>query len=92
VHLDLPNVIYSTHVYPNKGREWDRCFGDFAREKPVFAGEFGGWDEDLAWGRELLQYFDARQMSWTAWSWRDKPHLVGTKFGELVKEALVSRR
>ncbi|MBM3759367.1 MAG: glycoside hydrolase family 5 protein [Acidobacteria bacterium] len=88
VHLDLPNVIYSTHVYPNKGKQWDRCFGDFAWEKPVFAGEFGGWDEDLDWGRELLAYFDARQMGWTAWSWRDKPHLLGTPFGELVKSAL----
>lgn len=88
VKLDLPNVIYSTHVYPNKGNKWDECFGNLAREVPVFAGEFGGWDEDLVWGEKLMDYFDERQMSWTAWSWRDKPHLQGTKFGEIVKARL----
>jgi len=92
VWLDLPNVIYSTHVYPNKGLDWDRCFGDLAREVPVFAGEFGGWDEDLDWGTKLMDYFDERTMGWTAWSWRDKPHLqqsgVATRFGSLVKERL----
>jgi len=92
VMLDIPNVIYSTHVYPNKGTKWDECFGNLAREVPVFAGEFGGWDEDLAWGMKLMDYFDERQMSWTAWSWRDKPHLhLGgkeTPFGALVKARL----
>ncbi len=94
VWLDLPNVVYSTHVYRIKGKEWDRCFGDLAREAPVFAGEFGGHAEDLEWGRTLLDYFDARQMSWTAWSWRDRPHLQHggepTAFGALVKARLGS--
>lgn len=93
VHLELPGVIYSTHVYPIKGKQWDECFGNRAREVPVFAGEFGGHDEDIAWGKRLLDYFDARQMSWTAWSWRDKPHLQHnlkpTPFGTLVRDRLL---
>ena len=88
VELDLPNVIYSTHVYPNKGQRWDECFGNKAKQVPVFAGEFGGGDDDLDWGTKLLDYFDERQMSWTAWSWRDKPYLQGTKFGDLVRDRL----
>jgi len=92
VQVNIPNVIYSTHVYRNKGRLWDRSFGNKALEVPVFAGEFGGDDEDLDWGRELLDYFDERRMGWTAWSWRDKPHLQNsnkpTRFGELVRDRL----
>ena len=92
VALKIPNVIYSTHVYRVKGKQWDRCFGDRAWEVPVFAGEFGGDDEDLAWGEKLLDYFDERAMGWTAWSWRDKPHLQHggqpTKFGDLVRRRL----
>ncbi len=94
VEVDLPNLIYSTHVYRNKGLAWDRCFGDKAWRVPVFAGEFGGDDADLDWGAALLDYFDERQMGWTAWSWRDKPHLQhnreATRFGELVKARLGS--
>ena len=94
IHLNLPNVIYSTHVYRNKGQRWDRAFGNKAQHLPVFAGEFGGHDEDLDWGRELLDYFDQRQMGWTAWSWRDKPHLQHnlspTAFGDLVRTRLKS--
>ncbi len=93
IYLDAPNVIYSTHVYPNKGANWDEAFGDKAWDFPVFAGEFGGWDQDIAWGQRLLDYFDERQMGWTAWSWRDKPHLQhdleATPFGRIVRQRLL---
>jgi hypothetical protein len=92
VPLDLPHIIYSTHVYPSKGTQWDDCFGSLAETLPVFAGEFGGGDEDLVWGARLLDYMDQRQMGWTAWSWRDRPHLQQggepTRFGRLVKARL----
>jgi hypothetical protein len=94
VHLEVPNVIYSTHVYRNKGQQWHECFGHKTANFPVFAGEFGGHDEDIHWGRQLLDYFDQRQMGWTAWSWRDRPHLQhggeATPFGQLVKSRLRS--
>jgi aryl-phospho-beta-D-glucosidase BglC (GH1 family) len=90
--LDRPNLVYSTHVYPNKGTQWDMAFGNLSRFVPVFAAEFGGWDDDLDWGNRLLQYFDRHQIGWTAWSWSDKPHLIDrfavSPFGELVRANL----
>jgi endoglucanase len=96
---DMEGVVYSTHVYPGKGRKWDAAFGSLCSQVPVFAGEWGGTAEDLKWGRALLDYMQARQMGWTAWSWSDKPRLVervsaseyrATAFGAIVKEALTS--
>ncbi|WP_031499571.1 glycoside hydrolase family 5 protein [Bryobacter aggregatus] len=93
VVLSLPNLIYSTHVYRVKGKDWDGAFGDRAREVPVFAGEWGGGDDDLRWGSKLAHYFEEREMGWTAWSWRDFPHLqqdgVATRFGSLVRSLLL---
>jgi hypothetical protein len=92
VELQLPNVIYSTHIYPWMNQDWWTYFGHRAGEAPLFAGEFGGGPEDLVWGRKLLAYMRELGMGWTAWSWRDKPHLqnqgIPTIFGELVLEAL----
>lgn len=92
VHLALENVIYSTHIYPWMSPDWWTYFGHRAGEAPLFAGEFGGGPEDLMWGRKLLSYMRELGMGWTAWSWRDKPHLqrqgIPTEFGELVLEAL----
>lgn len=61
---------------------------------PVFIGEWGGPDSDVAWGTALEQYLRPLHQSdatgawpglagWTAWSWGDDPHLVkrtGRKF------------
>lgn len=92
VELDAPNLVYSTHVYPNKGWNWDEAFGQLARRAPVFAGEWGGTEADEGWGFELADYFDRLQMGWTAWSFTDFPHLMTrympTPFGALVKERL----
>jgi len=96
---DVKDVVYSTHVYPGKGRDWHAAFGHLCCDVPVFAGEWGGGTEDIEWGRELLAYMAARNMGWTAWSWSDKPRLVErsesgeyqpTEFGLLVKDALQS--
>jgi endoglucanase len=92
---DLPDVVYSSHVYPSKTRSWGSAFGRLSAEAPVFIAEFGGVEEDLAWGQKLLSYLDALQIGWAAWSWSDHPHLVKsgsgyepTPFGALVRNSL----
>jgi endoglucanase len=90
-------IVYSTHVYCNKGTDWDRAFGKLASEQPVFVGEWGGGPDDFAWGRRLADYVDARGIGWAAWSWSDVPRLVQappappylpTEFGKLVRSRL----
>jgi len=91
----VAGVVYSTHVYPAKRLPWDKAFGELAEIAPVFVGEWGGGDEDLAWGQRLLSYLEQRHIGWTAWSWSDHPRLIEpstyytpTRFGALVKAAL----
>lgn len=92
--LDRAGLVYSTHVYPNKGEDWFGAFGFLASHVPVFAGEFGGHACDFAWGRRLLDYFDQLGIGWTAWSFADRPLLVSrddllpTEFGLLVQQRL----
>jgi endoglucanase len=90
--LDRPNLVYSTHVYSNKGTQWEQCFGALSRTHPVFAGEWGGPDNEVDWGRRLSAYFDQIGIGWTTWSWTDWPNLMTryqpTRFGELVRSAL----
>jgi len=90
--LNRANLVYSTHVYRNKGSNWARAFGDLSAAVPVFAGEWGGREEDRAWGRSLANYFDDLEIGWTAWSCSNEPHLVTrfapTGFGDIVLEQL----
>lgn len=90
--LDRPNLVYSTHVYRNKGTNWHEAFGSLASSVPVFAGEWGGRAEDGDWGQRLAGYFDQLQMGWTAWSWSNEPFLIAryvpTGFGEVVRQRL----
>jgi endoglucanase len=90
--LDRTNLVYSTHVYRNKGSNWAEAFGDLAAIVPVFAGEWGGRGEDRNWGESLANYFDALGIGWTAWSWSNEPYLVKrftpTAFGDVVLERL----
>jgi endoglucanase len=82
----LPNIVYSTHVYPwsrthrlflgTWESEWDRAFGHLAPRVPTFAGEWGGRVDDLQWGKRLVRYFETHGMGWCAWSWADAPCLV----------------
>jgi endoglucanase len=98
---DCEGVVYSTHVYRSKGRDWEGAFGELAASVPVFAGEWGGEEADLGWGRRLADYFDSLEIGWTAWSWSDYPRLVEppprppylrTPFGALVRERLARTR
>jgi endoglucanase len=94
---DLPDVVYSSHVYPNKTKSWHLAFGHLSATAPVFVAEFGGVEEHLSWGQQLLSYLDERQIGWAAWSWSDRPHLVKsggayepTSFGTLVQKSMRS--
>ncbi|WP_109489431.1 glycoside hydrolase family 5 protein [Occallatibacter savannae] len=93
---DLDNVVYSTHVYPNKGTDWDSVFGDLSESVPVFAGELGGVDtpEELDYVRRLLDYLQQKQIGFAAWSWIDQPNLITrhtpTAFGQLVRQTLTN--
>ena len=90
--MDVPNLVYSTHVYPSKGSNWEEAFGHLAAQVPLFAGEWGGADSDLKWGKRLADYFDSLQMGWTAWSWYNEPFLIEryrpTPFGQIVRDRL----
>ncbi|GAC1613252.1 MAG: hypothetical protein NVS9B12_14430 [Vulcanimicrobiaceae bacterium] len=93
VPLDRDALVYSSHVYPNKPRNWPDAFGNLAGEVPVFLGEWGGEDKDVeGFGRKLAAYLNELGIGWTAWSWVDWPHLMAngqpTPFGHLVKEQL----
>jgi endoglucanase len=94
----LENLVYSTHIYKNKGDNWDKAFGDLSETHPVFAGEWGCMDAtELDWGQQLLAYLNGRQIGWAAWSWSDIPHIIDppaappynpTPYGQLVGDAL----
>ncbi len=92
--MDLENVVYSTHVYPNKGNNWPQAFGNLAASAPVFVGEFGCRDAapDLAWLRSLMAYMEQLELGFTAWSWFNEPFLVTryapTAFGQQVRDTL----
>jgi endoglucanase len=108
--LDVPlaNIVYSTHVYPwtrisplpfgSWETEWTRAFGHLTGRVPVFAGEWGGTLDDVAWGQRLARYFATHDIGWTAWSWADWPQLVTsyrtrdytpTPFGDVVRQSLL---
>jgi endoglucanase len=94
--MDLSNVVYSSHVYSNKGTDWAKAFGNLAETQPVFVGEFGGEDtpDDLDFVSKLVAYLQDRDIGWTAWSWFNDPFLVNryapTKFGSLVRGQLAT--
>ena len=94
--MDLPNIVYSSHVYSKKGTNWADAFGDLAETVPVFVGEFGGEDtlSDLDFVSKLTAYLQQRGIGWTAWSWFNYPFLVNryapTKFGALVRQQLAA--
>ena len=95
--MDLANVVYSTHVYSNKGNDWAAAFGDLSRSLPVFVGEFGVTNtrSDLKFGRRLTRYLRDLEIGSAAWSWFNEPFLVdryaATPFGELVRRQRAGR-
>ena len=90
--LDRANLVYSTHVYGKRGPAWEKHFGALARSQPVFAGEWGGGEFEVDWGRRLVDYFDELGLGWAVWSWWDWPQMMTpfepTRFGALVRSVL----
>jgi len=91
---DLDNIVYSSHVYPNKGNDWDNVFGDLSASVPVFAGELGGTESpgELDYVRRLLDYLKQKEIGFAAWSWIDQPTLIAryapTAFGQIIRQSL----
>lgn len=81
------NVAYATHPYSFKGpaEDWDRAFGTLASYAPVIATEFGRTTCDVAdpYDTELLDYFRAHGIGYTAWAW----WVGGCGFPSLVSDA-----
>ena len=48
----LDGVVYSTHVYRNKGRRWGRAFGRLSSRAPVFAGDRGAGPRTTSTGAD----------------------------------------
>lgn len=98
IRIDAPNIVYSTHIYPNrKFHAWLNALGNWS-DVPLFVGEWGGTDADLEFGRRLTHLLRRLGIGWTAWSWRDHPHLIEsprapnfkpTPFGNLVRNELL---
>jgi hypothetical protein len=98
IRLGVPNIVYSTHVYPNRSpQRWPEAFGHSANDVPVFLGEWGGEENDLDWGKQLAVFLRSSPVvGWTAWSWQDRPYLLKTPrppylptpFGSLVQAEL----
>jgi endoglucanase len=101
-------IVYAAHAYRSSmfergggrsvrgARAWDAAFGALAASVPICVTELGGEVEDLEWGSRLLEYLQAKEIGWLAWSWSDRPRLVTTDepgrptpFGALVRAALL---
>ena len=97
IRVNAPNIVYSTHIYPNRKTEvWWKALG-CSGEVPIFVGEWGGTERDLDFGGALANLMRRAGLSWTAWSWVDYPQLVRsprapdyqpTTFGHLVQNEL----
>ncbi len=66
------NIVYDTHPYPYNGKmpqDWDAAFGYLTATAPVMSAENGQYDCNSDYMSQLLSYFDAHWMGWTAWAW-----------------------
>ena len=89
------NIVYDCHVYPWK-LHWKHNFELAANSVPLIFDEFGGTGKQLSFGRKVIAFAAAHEISWCAWSfhtqagpvliknWNYKP----SKFGALIKKAL----
>lgn len=100
------NIMYATHPYrpQNPIAAWPTSFGYLASTDtaPVIATEFGDSTKNCTgdWNSQLLQFADARQISWTAWAWWagtcSFPALLNdwqytpTEQGQVIKDALLA--
>jgi hypothetical protein len=85
--LDRANLVYSTHVYRNKGSNWAEAFP--GGHTHLYSQGMGRERGRPGMGQSLV-HFDALGIGWTAWSWSNEPYLVTrftpTRFGDIVTE------
>jgi hypothetical protein len=93
------NIVYDCHVYPWK-HHWRRSFEAAVNRVPVIFDEFGGNRGQLAFGRKVVAYAAAHQISWCCWAFHPQAGPVLIKnwnyqpsaFGELIKKAIPGRK
>ncbi|HEY3763202.1 MAG TPA: glycoside hydrolase family 3 C-terminal domain-containing protein [Verrucomicrobiae bacterium] len=70
------NLIYETHPYPFKKKDWDSEFGAASEKFPVLMGEWGFGDRGkygtnimnhLKYAQHLIDYANQHDLHWTAW-------------------------
>lgn len=112
--IQFPGVAYVTHPYPQKRTppwedQWEADWGFVAERYPIVATEFGFMqaDErgahvpvigDETYGEALIDFFEERGISWTAWvfdplwtpplleDWEFTPSRQGRFFREKMTE------
>ena len=95
------NYVYETHPYPEKGKRWDKSFGEAGEKYPVYIGEWGYSKNDtnvLNYAQNLMDYAQQRNLSWAAWDFHPKAHPAlikdwtyePTDFGKFVKDKLAA--
>jgi endoglucanase len=69
----MSNVLYATHPWDHTSAQqpgdWDRAFGETARQLPVIATEFGAYDCRTDYISTEISYFEQLHMSYLAWAW-----------------------
>ncbi len=97
--IAAPGIGYTVHPYSNKRSQpwepkWEENFGFAAAKYPVFATEFGGFDED--YGPRIIKFLEDRGISWAAWCFDPDwgPTLIKnwnydlTRSGQFIKGAM----
>ena len=71
-HLSGTNIVYDTHPYDYYGKQpinWDADFGNVSSLYPLFSAESGEYDCGTSYMSQLINYFDAHDISWVGWAW-----------------------
>lgn len=66
------NIVYVTHPYDYGNKQpdaWDDDWGFLAETDPIFVTEFGSFDCNPWYSSQLIDYAEARGLSWSAWAW-----------------------
>jgi aryl-phospho-beta-D-glucosidase BglC (GH1 family) len=95
------NIVYVSHPYDFNGKQpsdWEGDWGFMHQTDPLFVTEFGSFDCNPNYAQQLLDYAEARGLSWSAWGWYPGgcgfPALIEdwagtpTAVGQVVKTAL----
>jgi endoglucanase len=116
--FDDPDIALADHPYPgraktNRSAVWDRAFGYLSDQYPFILTEFGfdpddqmepggTYRADVSYGREILHYAEAKNMSWTPFVFFNDPGwpmplfsdwetLTPTYSGQFFKDVLAGK-